>query len=153
MFKDFLPSLRRQSLATKRPTSIADLMEDFWREPFGNFPAMPFSKEARYPAVDISETDAEIQVKAELPGLEPKDVNVTLQNDVLTIQGEKKFEEEEKKENYHRIERSYGSFFRSIPLPSAVKDDGVTAKFDKGVLTVTLPKREPSKSTSVPIQS
>jgi len=153
MFKEFLPSLRKKSLATRRPTSISDLMEDFWKEPFGSFPEFPFLKNAAYPVVDVSETDSEIVAKAELPGLEPTDVEVMLNNDVLTIRGEKKFEDEEKKDNYHRIERSYGSFHRSIALPASVDDQTVKAKFDKGVLTITMAKTEKSKNKKISIES
>lgn len=152
MFKDFLPSLRRQSLATKRPASIADLMENFWREPFGSFSSFPFLKEAAFPVVDISEAEKEIQVKAELPGLDPGDVKITLQNDMLTIQGEKKFEGEEKKDNYHRIERSYGSFIRTVPLPCGVKEEEVKAKFDKGVLVITMAKKEDAAGKTIPVE-
>jgi len=153
MFRDFLPSLRKQSLATKRPTSIADFMEDFWRDPFGSFPAFPFSKEQGFPSVDISETGNEIMVKAELPGLDPKDVEITLHDNMLIIEGEKKFKEEEKKDNYYRIERSYGSFSRAIQLPTPVKEEGVKAKFEKGVLTITINKAEKAVKKTIQIES
>jgi HSP20 family protein len=148
MFKRFLPELRKHSLAAGRPASLADLMEEFWKSPFEGFPW----NAAAYPAVDLSEDENEITVKAELPGLEAKDVELTLDQGVLTIRGEKKFEGEEKKENYHRIERSYGSFVRSVPLPRAVKSDKVKAKFDKGVLTVTMPKAEKAQSRTIAIE-
>lgn len=151
MFKKLLPELKKQSLETKRPTSIADMMEDFWRRPFAAFPF--FKGEIEYPAVDVSETDKEIAVTAELPGIEPKDVEITLDKGLLTIRGEKKFEEEEKKENYHRIERSYGSFTRSISLPAEVDESKVKAKFDKGVLNVTMQKSKTAKTKKIPIQS
>jgi HSP20 family protein len=154
MFKDFLPSLRKHSMASRHPTSIADLMEEVWREPSVIFSRLPSSiASAEYPALDISETDNEIVAKAELPGMDPKDVQITLRNNVLTIKGEKKFEDEEKKDNYHRIERSYGCFQRSISLPADVQEDNVTAKFDKGVLTVTMAKREEAKVKTIPIAS
>jgi HSP20 family protein len=156
MIKDFLPSLRKQSLASGRPASIADLMEEFWREPsviFSPFSSSMSMGAAAYPALDVSETDKEIVAKAELPGMDPKDVEVTLRDNVLTIKGEKKFEGEEKKDNYHRIERSYGSFQRSISLPASVKEDAVKAKFDKGVLTITMGKQEEAKVKTIPIAS
>jgi HSP20 family protein len=71
----------------------------------------------------------------------------------LIIKGEKKFEEEEKKENYHRIERSYGSFYRALPLTAEVKEEAIKAKYDKGILTITLPKAEPTKAKKIEIQS
>jgi HSP20 family protein len=137
MFKNLLPRLREKSLAAKRPMSIADLMEDFWREPMSGLPAL--FKDIGYPAVDVSEAGGVVTVKAELPGLEPKDVDITIENDVLILRGEKKFEDEEKKDDYHRIERAYGSFSRLVPLPGKVKQAEAKAKFDKGVLTITLP--------------
>jgi HSP20 family protein len=92
------------------------------------------------PQVDVTENDKEVKVIAELPGLTEQDVEVSLSNDVLTISGEKKHEKEDKGENYYRMERSYGSFQRAIPLPVEVQSDKVEATFKNGVLTVTLPK-------------
>ncbi|MFU2208424.1 Hsp20/alpha crystallin family protein [Solidesulfovibrio sp. C21] len=137
MFKSLLPRLREKSLATKRPMSMADLMEDFWSEPFGALPNL--FKDVGYPAVDVSEADGVVTVKAELPGIEPKDVEITIENETLVLRGEKKFEDEEKKDDYHRIERAYGSFSRCVPLPGKVKEAAAKARFDKGVLTITLP--------------
>lgn len=150
MFKQWLPTLRKSSEEALRPVSIANLMEDFWRNPFGNAPmfdAFPkgfFGGLDAYPVVNVSETEKEITVAAELPGLEVKDVDVSLNNGSLLITGEKKFEGEEKKDNYHRIERSYGKFTRAVPLPAKVNAKGIKARFEKGVLHVTLPKAEPS---------
>ena len=94
------------------------------------------------PRVDVAETDQEVKVTAELPGLDAEDVDVTVSHDVLTLKGEKKQEHEEKGEGFYRSERSYGSFQRSIPLPSTVETDKADAAFDKGVLTVKFPKTE-----------
>jgi HSP20 family protein len=151
MFKSFLPRLREKSLAAKRPLSIADLMEDFWREPMSAFPNL--FKDIGYPAVDIGEKDGVVTVTAELPGLAPKDVTITIEGETLVLRGEKKFEDEEKKEDYHRIERSYGSFARVIPLPGKIKEGEVKARFDKGVLTVTLPRDEKDAPRSITIES
>jgi Molecular chaperone (small heat shock protein) len=151
MFKRFLPELRDRSMTTRRPASLFDLMEDFWKSPFEGFPGMPL-RDMAYPAVDVSEDEKEITVKAELPGLEAKDVELSLENNVLFIKGEKKFEGEEKKENYLRIERSYGSFVRSVPLPREVKSEKVKARFDKGVLTVSLPKAEKTTTRTIAIE-
>lgn len=92
------------------------------------------------PRVDLSETEKEYKVVAELPGMDEKDIELTLDGDTLIISGEKKAETEDKGKNYHRIERSFGSFYRAIPLPTPVEEDKVSADFKKGVLTVTLPK-------------
>jgi len=150
MLQQWLPTLRKRSEEVLRPVSIADMLEDFWRNPFGltrlpgGFPKGLFSGAGEFPAVNVSETEKQITVDAELPGLEAKDVNVSLENDSLVITGEKKFEGEEKKKNYHRIERSYGSFTRTVPLPAKVSPKGVKARFEKGVLHVTLAKAAPS---------
>jgi HSP20 family protein len=92
------------------------------------------------PQVDVTENDKEVKVTAELPGLEDKDIEVSLSHDVLTISGEKKNEKEDKGDNYYHMERSYGSFQRSIPLPAEVEADKVEAEFKNGVLNITLPK-------------
>ena len=92
------------------------------------------------PAIDVSEDDEKIVVKADLPGLEEKDIDVSIVDGVLTLKGEKKQEHEEKGRNWHRIERSYGSFARSIPLPASVNQDKVTAQYKNGVLEITAPK-------------
>ncbi|MTV12083.1 MULTISPECIES: Hsp20/alpha crystallin family protein [Bradyrhizobium] len=90
--------------------------------------------------MDIAETDKDIEITAELPGLEQKDVQVNVADDVLTIKGEKKAEKEENDKNYHRIERSYGSFYRSLQLPSGVNADAIKASLKNGVLKVTVTK-------------
>jgi HSP20 family protein len=93
------------------------------------------------PSMDVKETNKEIVVETELPGLDEKDISLTVQNGVLTIQGEKKLDYDEEKENYHVMERRYGSFQRSLRLPDTVDDTKINAHFDNGVLKVTLPKR------------
>lgn len=116
---------------------------------------LPFSRtftEEWSPFMDILETKDKLIVKAELPGLEAKDVNVSVSGDLLTIKGEKEKEEEEKGEHYHCVERSYGSFQRSFRLPTSVQGDKVEATFDKGVLKVTLPKVEEAKKKEIEIK-
>ncbi len=95
------------------------------------------------PHIDVSETDKEVRICAELPGVKEDDVDVTLDGDVLTIRGEKKFQRTDDKENYHFMERSYGSFQRSLRIPYQVNPDEVKADFENGVLTVRLPKSQP----------
>lgn len=104
------------------------------------------------PAVDIKESAEAVVVKAEIPGIEAQDINISVTGDVLTIKGEKKSEREEKEENYHLVERSYGSFSRSMALPAAVDLDKIEAKYDKGVLTVTCPKKEGVKPKAIEIK-
>jgi HSP20 family protein len=106
-----------------------------------------------YPSVDVSETEKNVIVKAELPGMDPKDVDLSIEKGTLVIRGEKKQESEEKNENYHRVERSYGSFHRSIPLPCKCDADKVKAKYKNGVLTVTLPKDKDAQPRRVSIES
>ena len=99
-----------------------------------------------YPQVDVEETDEEIRISAELPGIDKKDIDVFVSHNVLTIRGEKKSERETQGKNYAYAERSYGSFQRSISLPARVQEEDAQAKFDKGVLTITLPKTAPAQS-------
>jgi HSP20 family protein len=105
------------------------------------------------PKVDFSETKDAFVVRAEIPGVEQKDIHVALQDQLLTIKGEKSKEKEEKDEHYHRVERSYGAFARSMRLPTAVDASKVTAAFKDGVLTVTLPKTAAAKGTTIPIKA
>ena len=105
------------------------------------------------PKVDVSETKDSVVVKAETPGMEAKDIQVSLQENVLTITGEKKQEKEEKDERHHRVERSYGSFSRSMRLPAGVEAGKVNAAFKNGVLTVTLPKTTAAKATPIPVKA
>ncbi|GAB4577963.1 MAG: Hsp20/alpha crystallin family protein [Anaerolineales bacterium] len=123
------------------------LFEDFWRDPFS---MRPFERLTRMgttgwgsfnPNVDISETDKEIKLEAELPGLDEKDIEISISEDVLTIKGEKHQESERKDRNYYYAERSYGTFTRQFALPNAVDENKIEATFKKGVLTVTMPKR------------
>lgn len=104
------------------------------------------------PSVDISETDQEFHVKAELPGVKKDDVKVTLENGVLTLQGERKEEREEKGRKFHRMERSYGQFIRSFTLPDLVDDTKVKAEFKDGVLHLHLPKSEKAKPKAIEVK-
>jgi HSP20 family protein len=106
----------------------------------------------RLPSVDVSETKSDIVVKAELPGMDPKDLDISLSDGSLVIKGEKKQEKEEKEENYHFIERSYGSFVRSVHLPKDVKREKVSASYKEGVLKVVLPKSEEAKTKEIKIK-
>ena len=105
------------------------------------------------PAVDIIENERGIVIKAELPGIDPKDIAVTVDNNVLTLKGERHVEKEAKKENFHRMERAYGVFARSFALPEHVDPVKVTADFKDGLLTVTLPRSEAAKSRAIEIKA
>jgi len=103
------------------------------------------------PAVDIYEDEQSITVKAELPGVDPKDVDVRVENNTLTIKGERKFEKEEKEENFHRIERRYGTFVRSFTLPNTVDTDNVKADYENGLLKIQLAKRAEAKPKQIKV--
>lgn len=121
-------------------------------EDFGRWPSLEaFGSAATTPRINVSETDQAIEVEAELPGLDEKDVEVVLNEDVLTIKGEKKAEREEKKKDFHVMERSYGSFSRSIRLPYDIDPNAINAQFNKGLLKVTLPKPAEVKQKTVKI--
>ena len=127
-------------------------MDKLWDRFFGERPFGKDLSEAWSPSVDISETEDNLLVKAELPGLEAKDVDVSLSGDLLTIKGEKKKEKEEKDEHHHYIERYAGTFQRSFRLPVDVHTDKVEASFENGVLKVTLPKAEKAKKKAIEIK-
>lgn len=153
MFRRFTPAVRRGGFeAPQRPTSMFDLMEDLMRTPFESGLGQTLGS-MDYPAVNISEDEKNITVEAEMPGMESKDIDISLQNNMLVLQGEKKFEDEENRENYQRIERSYGSFYRTIPLSATVDEDSVKASFKNGILTVTLPKQQVEQGKKIAIDS
>ena len=105
------------------------------------------------PTLDLSETKEAMIVTAELPGVDPKEIGIALTGDLLTLKGEKEKRTEEKEERYHRVERTYGAFLRSVRLPMAVDGSKVTATFKNGVLVVTLPKTPASKGTMIPVKA
>lgn len=109
---------------------------------FNDFRLEPFEERTGWsPRVNVKESEKEVQISAELPGLDEKDIDLGISDDRIILRGEKKLEKEERADNFYRMECSYGSFHREIPLPSAVEIDQVTANFKKGVLTVHLPKK------------
>jgi HSP20 family protein len=127
-----------------------DLVENFFGRPFGVHTgtdiAFPNGNGMISPAIDVSENDKTITLTAELPGMEEKDVDLTVRNGVMTLKGEKKYEHKEEKEDTHVMERRYGSFQRIMTLPDSVDQNRIEAKFDKGVLKVTMPKTAEAKS-------
>ncbi len=131
---------------------INRLMEEFFRD----FELEPFERRLGTfsPSINVVEDDNEIKISAELPGMDEKDIEVSINKDVLMIRGEKKEEHEDKGKNYYRMERSYGSFSRSIPLPVDVDKDKAKAELKKGVLTITLPKTQQaiSETKKIPVQ-
>ncbi len=147
---ELVPWKRSKKVPVRRrpASSLLDLQEEmdrWFEEFFGRGWLTPFRLfEEKLPAfsprVDVVETDKEIKVSVELPGMTEEDIEVTLDDDMLTISGEKKSEHEEKEENYYYMERSYGSFRRVVPLPCSVDEEKVTATFKNGVLNIVLPK-------------
>jgi HSP20 family protein len=126
-------------------------MDRLW-ESFSGRPRKRLEEEEWLPALDVSETKDEYVVKTEIPGIDPKTVDISLSDGMLTIKGEKKQEKEEKEENYHLIERSYGAFTRSIQLGGEVQTDKIKAECKNGILKVVLPKSEKAKQKEVKIQ-
>jgi len=104
------------------------------------------------PSLDVSETKNELVVKAEVPGMDAKDIDISLSDGMLTIKGEKKQEKEEKEGDYHLIERSYGAFTRSIQLPKEVQSDKINASYKDGILKIALPKSEEAKKKEIRIK-
>lgn len=104
------------------------------------------------PRLDLSETKDALVVRVEIPAMDPKDVQVSLQDQLLTIKGEKQQEKEDKTERFHRVERSYGAFTRAVRLPVAVDAEKVNATFKNGLLTVTLPKTPAARGTTIPVK-
>jgi HSP20 family protein len=162
--KSLLPSLRKR---TETPAKREEghpfyslqremnrLFDDFFRgfdlEPFG-------ALEDRYagfsPSIDVRESEEEFIIKAEIPGIDEKDVEVLVSDDAVTLKGEKKEEQEDKGKDYYRLERSYGSFHRVIPLPKGINLEKVEATFKNGILSIKLPKTEEAqtKGKKIPI--
>ncbi len=117
------------------------MFDSFFERPFGSHSLQLFDEEALFwPKVDVYETEKEIIISAELPGMEDKDIDISLNGTALTISGKKENEEVEKGQSFYRRERSYGTFRRSIELPGEIKEDQIEAVYEKGILKVTVPK-------------
>lgn len=128
-------------------------MDRLWDSFFEGRPGGRNREEGEWlPSLDVAETKGDLVVKAELPGMDPKDIDISLSEGVLTIRGEKKQEKEEREEGYHLIERSYGSFTRSIRLPKEVQSEKIEASFKNGILKVVLPKSEEAKKKEIKIK-
>ena len=159
--KDLVPWKRNETSVPVRHSQDEDvfldfksqmnrLFDDFFEGPLG---ISSFLGESDLmgdfaPRLDISETDKEISIAAELPGLEPEDVHISLDRNTLTLSGEKRKEKEEKGKRFYRVERSYGSFHRSISLPDDVNQDKIDATFKRGVLKIKLPKTQTAQRQS-----
>ena len=133
-------------------SSLHQEMDRLWDRFMGETPLVRRITGEWWPTVDVSETKDNFLIKAELPGMDASDVNVSVSGNVLTIKGEKRKEEEEKDEHHYRAERYYGSFQRSFQLPSSMQAEKVEATFEKGVLRVILPKVEEAKKKDIKIK-
>jgi HSP20 family protein len=131
--------------------SLQGRMSRLFEEQYGGGEEALMSSGAFVPPVDIYEDQHGIQLKLEVPGVEEKDLNINVENNVLTVSGERKFEKEQKEENFHRIERRYGSFTRSFTLPNTVDTEKITADYNSGVLSIRLLKREEAKPKQIKV--
>lgn len=133
--------------------NVSNLQEQFNRLFESTFPARGDESALTTwaPSVDIYETENELVIKADLPDLNEKDIDIRVENNMLTIRGERKFEQKVKEESYLRVERTFGSFSRSFSLPNTVNTDAIKAEYKQGVLTVELPKRAESKPKQVKV--
>jgi len=121
---------------------------------FEGWPFRPSGAEGAWaPSVDVSETANKVVVKAEVPGMDAKDIDITITGDILSIRGERKQEKEEKDENFHRIERSYGAFSRSIRLPAEVEKDKVDAAYKDGMLKITMSKTKKASQKKIEVKA
>jgi HSP20 family protein len=149
------PSSPRERLVFDPLRNFEERMKRFFGEgyaPLRRSGEENWSLAAWSPACDIYETDNELVIKLELPEVKKEDVKVSIENNLLTITGERKFSEETKRENYHRVERSYGEFIRSFSLPGFVDTAKINAEFKDGILRVTMTKREEAKPKQVEVK-
>jgi HSP20 family protein len=137
--KSLIPWRRGNRVFDQLNEEIAGLMQRFMGGPVEETGANVLT--AWTPRVDVEETEKEIFVKVDLPGVDPKEVEITVVNDVLVLRGERKEEREEKKTNYHRVERFAGAFYREVMLPFGTDADKILATSSKGVITITVPKK------------
>src|SRR5271168_1079437 len=135
-------------------STLQDRINRVFRESYGHGPAgqdESLTTSSFAPAVDVYEDDHQVTLKIEVPGIDEKDIDVRLENNTLTVHGERKLEKEEKEENYRRVERQYGSFTRSSSLPNTVDAGRVSAQYDKGVLKIKLAKKVEAKPKQIKI--
>ena len=132
--------------------SLQDRMNRLFRDPRGaEGQDESLTSTAFAPPVDVYEDDHNLTLKLEVPGIDEKDIDVRIENNTLTVHGERKFEKEEKEENFRRVERQYGSFTRSFTLPTTVDAENVQAHYDKGVLKIALPKKAEAKPKQIKV--
>jgi HSP20 family protein len=131
---------------------IQNRMNQLFRNSFSNFGDDTLTSGAWAPAVDIYETPEAIEMTFEIPGVNQKDIKVNIENNLLTVSGERKFEHEDKRNNYHHVERSYGAFQRSFTVPSTIDPNKINAVFDNGLLRLTLAKRPETQPRAIEVK-
>ena len=134
-------------------STIQDRMNRLFQDAYAPNREEGLSTAAFAPATDVYEDENHVTLKLELPGIDEKDLDIRVENNNLIIRGERKFEKEEKEENFRRVERQYGTFVRSFSLPSTVDTDNINASYDNGVLSITMPKRAEAKPKQIQVNS
>jgi len=132
-------------------STLQDRLNRLFQQSVGESREEALTTSSFAPAVDVYEDDHQVTLKIEVPGIDKEDIDVRLENNTLTLHGERKLEKEEKEENYRRVERQYGSFTRSFTLPQTVDAEGVSAQYDKGVLKIKLNKKAEAKPKQIKI--
>src|ERR1700680_150860 len=132
-------------------STLQDRMNRLFRETQGNSQDEALTSSSFAPAVDVYEDEHNVTLKIEVPGIDEKDIDVRIENNTLTVHGERKIEKEEKEENYRRVERQYGSFTRTFTLPTTVDSEKVSASYDKGILKISLAKKAEAKPKQIKV--
>jgi HSP20 family protein len=132
-------------------STLQDRMNRLFHDSFGDGREEALTTTAFAPPVDVYEDEHNVKLKIEVPGIEEKDIDVRVENNTLTVHGERKFENDEKEENYRRVERQYGSFTRTFTLPNTVDSENVSANYDKGVLKIKLAKKAEAKPKQIKV--
>jgi HSP20 family protein len=132
-------------------STLQDRMNRLFRDSFSEGREESLTTSSFAPAVDVYEDEHNVTLKIEVPGIDEKDIDVRIENHTLTVHGERKFEKEEKEENYRRVERQYGSFNRSFTLPNTVDAENISANYDKGILKIKLAKKAEAKPKQIKV--
>jgi HSP20 family protein len=132
-------------------STLQDRMNRLFRDSYGDVREEALATSTFAPPVDVYEDEHDITLKIEVPGIDEKDIDVRIENNTLTVHGERKFEKEEKEENFRRVERQYGSFTRSFTLPNTIDAEHVQAHYDKGILKVQLAKKAEAKPKQIKV--
>jgi HSP20 family protein len=146
-----IPYIRRSEVPSRIWPETSTLFEGFFNDPF--FSSVTRPSDGWLPPVDILEKDGNLVLRAEVPGVNEKDIDLKLEGNVLTLKGEKKQEHEEEHDNYHRMESFYGSFTRSFTLPDTVDRDHIKAEYKNGILIVTIPQKPEVRPRDIPVSS